>query len=149
MSDGKSKYDFYVCGPMRGYPELNYPLFNKVADLMIKKGLLPYNPAAYDGGVSLGETEVTFGFCMLRDLNAIINLCNGIALLPGWRGSLGANIESFVAFGCQKRIVEVVVNDDVTDFTLNDIDLSKYQLPYGVGATRQFDPHKCDLDKFE
>lgn len=148
------RYDFYVCGGMRGYPDLNYPLFNEVADLMIKQGLLPYNPAAYDGGISLGESEITFAFCMLRDLNAIINLCDGIALLPGWRKSLGANIEAFTAFACGKRIVEVTIVGNSESkpgklLVLKDIDLSKYQLPYGVGATRQFDPHKCDLDKFE
>lgn len=150
MSDRKSpRYDFYLGGPMRGYPDLNYPLFNKVCELMTNKGLLVYNPAAYDGGLSLGDTGNAFAFCMLRDLNAVINLCDGIALLPEWRDSLGANVESFVAFACGKRIVEINLNYQEDDFVLTEIDLSEYKLPYDENESRSFDPHKCPLDKFE
>lgn len=152
MSDScqMRRYDFYLCGPMRGYPDLNYPLFNSVTRTMVKNGLLIYNPAAYDGGVSLGETDITFAFCMLRDLNAVINLCDGIALLPGWRDSLGGNIECFVAFACGKKIVEIIFRDGDNDraFNLVPLDPSDYCLPYKKDKTIPFNPHKCRLDSF-
>lgn len=79
---------------------------------------------------------------MIVDLNAVINKCNKIALLPGWRESLGANIESFTAFGCGKGVVEVILTGDET-LRLNHLDLSGYHLPYNKGERRQFDPHSC------
>jgi len=142
------RYNFYLGGAMRGYPDLNYPLFNHVTNLMTQKGLLIYNPAAYDGGLSLGDTKITFAFCMLRDLNAVINLCDGIALLPGWRKSLGANIEVFSAFGCGKNVVEVILNERNDDFGLVSIDPSDYCLPYHIGDVEKFNPHECPLDGF-
>jgi hypothetical protein len=79
---------------------------------------------------------------MTVDLNAVINQCNKIALLPGWRKSLGANIESWVAFGCGKEAVEVILTGDET-LRLDPLDLSDYHLPYNQGERRQFDPHSC------
>jgi hypothetical protein len=140
-------YDFYIGGPMRGYDNLNYPLFNRVAKLMRNMGLRIYNPAEHEGGLVFGTNEQTFAYCMHRDLHAVKDLCNGIALLPGWRDSLGANAEVFVAFVCGKRVAEIIV-DDNDSVKLVDIDASSYRLPYKDGATNSFNPHKCALDSF-
>lgn len=140
----KLKYDFYLAGCMRGYKDLNKPMFTLVARLLREKGLTVWNPAENDG-----HPSVTFAECMISDLNAIINDCRGIALLPGWNQSLGANVEAFVAFVVGNKTVEVIVNKNKTDFYLLPIDLSKYSLPYDTGKGRQFNPHKCALDSFQ
>lgn len=143
---GKKKiYDFYVCGSMRNYPELNYPTFHKAAKLLRQKGFTCYNPAEHDG---IAKEVQTFAICMKRDLDALVNLCDGIALLPGWRDSLGANAEAFSAFVCGKNVVEILFNDSETDIGLAHIDLSGYRLPYKKDKTNSFNPHECELNSF-
>ena len=103
----KKKYDFYLAGSMRGIPQLNEPLFTLVARLLREKGFSIWSPAEHGSYL-----DSSFAECMIRDLDAIINKCNGIALLPNWRKSLGVNAETFSAFVCGKKAVEVVVNEN-------------------------------------
>lgn len=135
------KFDFYIASSMRGHPDLNRPLFMSSAKLLRDDGYTVWNPAEHP--------SVAFAQCMTLDLDAIINKCNGIALLPGWDKSLGANVEAFVAFATGKHTVEMVMKENNTAFDLIPIDLSKYVLPYNAGYDRQFDPHQCDLHSFQ
>lgn len=140
----KETFDFYLAGGMRGYKNLNKSMFTLVVRLLRAKGFTVWSPSEHDTYLKL-----SFGQVMTIDLNQVINKCRKIVLLPGWRESLGANGESFAAFCCGKEAVEVVLNDDKTDFDLAPLDLSQYRLPYQTGETCQFNPHKCDLDSFE
>jgi len=145
------RYDWYIGGPMRGYPDLNYPLFNMVAKKLTNMSYSVFNPAEYDGGITLGQDKGVFAFCMRRDLNAVINECKGIILLPEWEKSLGANIEAFVAFACGKTTVmtdNLSINNDEVNFDIVSIDLTNYSLPYLKEGGRQFNPHECSLDSF-
>lgn len=139
----KKMYDFYLAGPMRGYPGLNKSMFTKVSRMLRDRGFTVWSPSEHDSYLKL-----SFGQCMTTDLNAVINQCRSIALLPGWRDSLGANMESFVAFACGKKAVEVILSDDETTYRLPPVNLSLYCLPYQPGGSTVFDPHKCDLDSF-
>jgi hypothetical protein len=121
---------------MRNYPELNKKMFTLVAHLLRTKGFTVWSPSEHESYL-----ELSFGQCMTADLNAVINECRKIALLPGWRDSLGANMEAFSAFACGKEAVEIVPNEDKTDFDLVPLILSQYCLPYQNGGTHQFDPH--------
>lgn len=142
--DRRKKYDFYLCGPMRSYPDLNRPLFIKVANLLRKAEYTVWNPAENDSYL-----QSSFAQCMTKDLDAIINQCDNIALLPGWRDSLGGNGEVFCAYLCGKAAVEVVIlfaDDKDLDIDLVPVDLSGYHLPYGNGKYYNFDPHKCSAE---
>lgn len=139
----KKKYDFYLGGGMRGYKDLNKPMFTLVATLLRNSGFSVWSPSEHESYLKL-----SFGQCMIADLNAVVNKCRKIALLPGWRKSLGANIEAFSAFGCGKEAVEVILSKNNTELDLIHLDLTEYRLPYNSGEDRQFDPHKCDLDSF-
>lgn len=139
----KLKYDFYLAGKMRGCKELNKPMFTLVARLLRKKGFTLWSPSEQESYFKLSFAKV-----ITLDFNMVINYCNSIALLPGWRESLGANGEAFSAFLCGKTAVEVVLNEDKTDVDLLPLDLSQYRLPYQTGDSRQFNPHKCDLASF-
>lgn len=139
----KRAYDFYIGGPMRGYKDLNKSMFALVAYMLRSKGFTVWSPSEHDSYL-----KRSFAQCMTVDLNAIINSCRKIALLPGWRDSLGSNTEVFVAFSCGKEAFEVVLNEDKTDFDLAPFDPSQYRLPYKIGETRSFNPHHCDLDSF-
>lgn len=131
-------YDFYLCGPMRNYEDLNKPMFTLVARLLRSKGFSVWSPSEHKSYL-----ELLFAQCMTADLNAVINDCRKIALLPGWRDSLGANTEIFSAFVCGKKAVEVCFDDSFfSDMILSPIDLNTYRLPYQNGKIHKFDPHE-------
>ncbi|UCG02452.1 MAG: DUF4406 domain-containing protein [Candidatus Heimdallarchaeota archaeon] len=132
----KKKYDFYLAGPMRGYPNLNKEMFTKMVKFLRLKGFTVWNPSEHTSYLKLSFAE-----CMTLDLNMVICCCNKIAFLPGWRESLGANMEAFAAFACGKEAIELIplVSGDVAIVSLN---LTEYNLPYIVGETCRFDPHK-------
>lgn len=136
MFGRKKKYDFYLAGGMRGYPDLNKPMFTLVARLLREKGFTVWNPSEHESYL-----ELSFAKCMILDLNAVINKCCRIVLLPDWRKSLGANAETFSVFVCGKEAVEVVLNEDRTDFNFIPVVLNHYRLPYQGGEIHQFDPH--------
>lgn len=135
----KKMFDFYLAGGMRGYKDLNKPLFLLVAGLMRRKGFSVWNPGEKESYI-----HSSFAECMINDLNAVINECRNIALLPGWKDSLGANSEALVAFVAGKDAVEVILNDDKTSFELRPFVLTHYRLPYQTGKTRQYNPHVED-----
>lgn len=137
-------FDFYLAGGMRGYKDLNKPMFALVARLIREQGLTVWSPSEHTSYLKLSFAKV-----ITVDLNMVINSCNKIALIPGWEKSLGANGEAFTAFLCGKEAVAVILNEDKTVIELVPLDLSQYRLPYQTGETRSFDPHKCDLDSFE
>lgn len=99
----------YLAGPMRGYPEFNFPLFFEVEEaLKQQQGWEVLSPARMDRQLGFDpknlkgtEQELAFlgfdlGDAMRRDLNAITQ-CDGICLLPGWEKSRGARVEAQVA----------------------------------------------------
>ncbi|KKN98842.1 hypothetical protein LCGC14_0140830 [marine sediment metagenome] len=139
----KKKYDFYLAGKMRGCPNLNKDMFTLVARLLREKGFTVWSPSEHDSYLKL-----SFAQCMTADLNAIINKCRKIALLPNWRDSQGANVEALCAFATGKESVEVVLNTDNTDIELMPFDLNVYHYPYREGKVSSFNPHKCELHSF-
>lgn len=87
----------YVAGPMRGYPEFNFPAFDAAAELLAKGGHFVINPAQMDRDVGFDpqSAEVSDTFlrdALRRDLSAICE-CDAIAMLPDWEHSGGARIE--------------------------------------------------------
>lgn len=140
----KKTYDFYIGGPMRGYKELNKPMFTLGSHMLRSKGFTVWSPSEQDSYL-----KRSFAQCMTLDLNKVINSCRKIALLPGWRDSLGANAEVFAAFVVGHDIFEIQLNEDKTDFDLVPFDPSRYCLPYQEAETSRFDPHRCELDSFQ
>lgn len=103
----------YLAGPMRGYPEFNFPAFHKVAAMLRAQGHLVFNPAERDNerhgkdiskGNATGDEAVAakeHGFnlrvALCDDLTFICKEAECIALLPGWMGSKGAKAEKATA----------------------------------------------------
>lgn len=85
----------YVAGPMTGYPQFNFPMFDKAgawlrsrawdvvspADLDREHG---YDPTKGGSGVPPDRTK-----CLERDIEAL-ETCHAICFLPGWQLSQGA-----------------------------------------------------------
>lgn len=108
----------YVAGPMRGYPEFNFPAFDAAAALLRGMGHEVFSPAERDRGTGFDETKNSLdGFdlhaAMRADLDYIVNQSDAIALLPGWEKSSGANIEKTVAEATGKTVYWIV-GDEVT-----------------------------------
>ena len=103
----------YLAGPMRGYPEFNFPAFYKAAAYLRKRGHEVFSPAEQDNeihGTDISKGNATgdealavkeHGFnlreAMLRDLTFICAYAEAIVLLPGWKESKGACAEFMVA----------------------------------------------------
>lgn len=97
----------YLAGPMTGIADLNFPLFHAEAARLRSLGYDIINPAELNGGadelvacakMTPEELAVHWLYCMRRDVVAVAS-CDGIALLPGWERSRGANVERTLATG--------------------------------------------------
>lgn len=90
-----AKYDFYLSGPMTGYPNYNFEAFNSTATLLRKQGFKIYNPAeSFDGAQDLPWTTY-----LEHDYDAILQ-CGAIMVLEGWETGLGSVLE--VVFGLSR-----------------------------------------------
>lgn len=100
--------NIYLAGPMRGYPEFNYPAFHQYAAELRLNGHTVFSPAEKDierhngEDISKGTTgdlaEIEAKGFSLRDaifddLEYIIRHADAIALLPGYEASKGVAVE--------------------------------------------------------
>ena len=81
----------YICGPMTGLPENNYPAFNDAAKRLRDLGYKVVNPAELDHG-----DEKCWADYLRRDIRAMMD-CDTIAILPGADNSKGATFERMIA----------------------------------------------------
>lgn len=115
--------NIYLAGPMRGYPEFNFPAFFKAAAELRAEGHSVFNPAERDiqrDGVNWGDKvpdgdivkSEALGFdrrvAIFDDLSYIIHEADAIALLPGWENSKGARAERATAEFLDLEIIELV-----------------------------------------
>lgn len=101
----------YVAGPMRGFNNFNWNVFEAVAKQLRAKGHDVVSPTEIDEGLGVvrvvrnedgtaESVELTsaynFETVIKRDLEVIVD-CDAIFLLPGWSRSEGAKMEFDVA----------------------------------------------------
>lgn len=115
----------YVAGPMQGYPEFNFPLFNMVAKQYRLRGAEVFNPAERDierhGGVDISKGNADgninmaiaeHGFslrdALAEDLDFICRKADTIVMLPGWEKSNGAQAEHRTAVALQGEGMRIV-----------------------------------------
>lgn len=107
----------YVAGPMSGYPEHNFPLFDKVTNWL--RALNPDDWTVISPAELTRQDEVMTGvpagkqdwrYYMELDIRELL-LCDGIVMLPGWRASRGATLEYQVACGLGLAIDEYIGED--------------------------------------
>jgi uncharacterized protein DUF4406 len=102
----------YLAGPMRGYPNFNFPAFDYAAAKLRAEGHEVFSPAERDRqhhGASLEENptgdEVLAaekdGFSLRKALGDdtawICSDADAVVLLPGWENSKGAIAEAALA----------------------------------------------------
>lgn len=103
----------YLAGPMTGYPEFNFPAFERAAFDLRRQGYDVWSPhesdlesawkekhaATYDpetGSPGAGVHE-SHRYFLAEDLRHVC-AADAVAVLDGWEASLGARIETYVAF---------------------------------------------------
>lgn len=113
----------YLAGPMRGIPEFNYPAFHAGAAKLRAEGHTVFSPAEHDlvvygkdisKGNANGSAEVAaaeHGFDIRKalrdDLAWICTEADGVALLPGWENSKGAQAERATAVALGLQVLEL------------------------------------------
>lgn len=98
----------YVAGPMRGYPEFNFPAFKRAtvelrvlgyevfspAENDLNKG---FDPTKGDGFAPTGETTDALRSALSDDTKWICEKATAIYMLKGWEKSTGATAEHALA----------------------------------------------------
>lgn len=89
----KPRPTLYIAGPMRGYPEFNFPAFAKAAADLRAAGYGIVSPHELHSG----RLDLPWNEYMRRDIAIIVSgAIGGLAMLPGWQDSRGAKGEAFV-----------------------------------------------------
>lgn len=93
----------YLSGPMSSKPENNFPEFKRAASILRQRGFEVVSPAELDK--ELGPKQgVSYGHYLGRDVQLLIDECQGIVLLPEWTQSKGARIEATTAIIVGKQV---------------------------------------------
>jgi 1-acyl-sn-glycerol-3-phosphate acyltransferase len=96
----------YVAGPMTGLPEYNYPAFHHAADELKQAGYIVLNPADNEELNTSGQTQ-SWNWYIRHALRMLLD-ADGLALLPEWENSRGAQLEVHLAhaIGMPARAVD-------------------------------------------
>lgn len=95
----------YVCGPMTGLPEFNYPAFAAEAARLRALGYEVVSPA------EINPSGGTWTECMKRDIAQLMT-CDLLVWLPGWNNSKGATIETRLAHELE---IPAVIASSITE----------------------------------
>ena len=100
MTSEVDEHVYYLSGPMSGFHQANFPLFQRAAQTLREKGFQIISPVELDQAESkkAGNLMVKpWGHYIGRDVSLIIQQCDGIIVLPQWEASPGCRIEMYVA----------------------------------------------------
>ena len=87
----KKVQKLYLSGKMSGLTDMGFGLFNRVTEQLRAIGYDVVNPVEIND-----DPEAEWLSCIKVDLDYLAT-CDGIALLPNWRDSFGAQIEHLAA----------------------------------------------------
>lgn len=100
----------YLCGPMSGYPQFNFPRFRLFAKMLRALGQEVISPAEldekedkFDGNGDHPNPD--YSHFMSRDL-PLVATANAIFMMKGWEKSRGARAEVACAIACKNLLVE-------------------------------------------
>lgn len=91
----------YLAGPMSGIPDLNFPLFARVAKELRDLGYKIVSPHEHAAPM---EDPHGYAWALARDILLVAG-CDTIMFLPGWENSKGANVEFVFGEATGKNIL--------------------------------------------
>lgn len=130
MLDRLPTHDYYIAGPMRGYPRFNFDAFFEAEANLQRFGYVVVNPARLD----LDEGRTTEEAVESGDLSAFdleealrqdfyqVITARGVILLPGWEASSGVAAELFVAEQSGREIHEYHPGDRPGEWRMEEYD---------------------------
>lgn len=111
----------YVAGPMRGYPEFNFPAFHVAAAKLRAEGYEVFSPAENDEkrhgtdfskkfvtgdmGAAIKEQGFDLRVALGEDLAWICAKADAVYMLKGWENSKGATAERATAIALGLEVV--------------------------------------------
>jgi len=125
--------NYYLAGPMRGYPLFNFPAFLMAARILTARGFTIKSPAekdieaGFDPSRGLEEQKFDMGAAFRWDMNAVVET-DGTILMTGWEKSSGAKIERLVAQMCNRDVYLLTA-----DYQLIEAPALPYTLEWGTG----------------
>jgi nucleoside 2-deoxyribosyltransferase len=99
----------YLAGPMRDYPEFNFPAFSDGATKLRAFGFEVFSPAERDinqgfnpsgmkgNNAELGPAGFSLREALADDLGYVCREADAVVVLPGWEKSSGATAEAYAA----------------------------------------------------
>jgi hypothetical protein len=93
----------YIAGPMRGYPNFNFPAFQAEAARWRSRGWEVITPVELEWLSPGLPTDQHRTHC-LRDIAALA-MCHAVVFLDGWKQSVGATAEHAAAVWMGLEIV--------------------------------------------
>ena len=109
VAPGREEMKLYIAGPMTGRAYHNVPAFEAAATELRSQGHDCIVPIELDGdeyrdfcladptGRAEAPDERTWGDFLARDVKCIADEVEAVVVLPGWRDSKGARLETYVA----------------------------------------------------
>lgn len=126
----------YISGPMSGYAEHNFPLFNRVEKwlLGVDWNLDVFNPASNFGG-ALNRERCEY---MQLDLRAVLR-ARCVVVLPGWQASRGASLEVWMSFELGHEVFKLCTGNHCKhEFSLMRMESPFEDGPVGCGSVPKF-----------
>jgi hypothetical protein len=101
--------NLYLAGPMRGYPDFNFPAFREATDRLRALGHRVFSPAERDeesdGFDPKKSKPRSLAHYMTFDLPAVCR-SDAVVVLLGWEKSKGARLEVHVARECGLPVLD-------------------------------------------
>jgi hypothetical protein len=107
-----SRKFLYLAGPMTGIPHFNFPMFDRVARDLRRKGLNIVSPAELDDPAHRDDlmdskdgvqSKQEWASYLARDIViCAMPTCRGAVFMDGWEKSKGAQLEHAVIKGLNK-----------------------------------------------
>lgn len=104
VPDMDRSLSYYLSGPMKGYPDHNWPAFTEACEILRRTGLTivsPHevNPAA-NVEAKLNPEKYPLDY-LRNDIIEMLNRCQSMILMKGWPKSRGVRLELDIALSLE------------------------------------------------
>lgn len=95
------KLTYYLSGPMKGYPDHNWPAFQHASEVLRNTGITVISPHEVNPMANKTVSERYPLEYLQADVIEMVSQCSGLILLKGWPSSRGARVELELALSLE------------------------------------------------